>query len=202
VNLLFNKLISAVRNQASGSVIPFYTGRIYMTNYRNFKHDPKPLLLVVGSDSLYTVGINLHYVQAFYGQIEQFIIYMRQSNKCLTSKIIYDVLKVRLPSVPKIAYRKYFTSLLRGKPVSSGLYNGPDQIAWQVFQDPFIRKLNNRINAFTKGKAVSGSFTNSQDLQQIRTQITQSQAATTFAMITPVNRGVGSAGSVGGLGSR
>jgi hypothetical protein len=199
MNLLFNKLVSAVRGQAANpsSIIPFYTGRIYQCNYRNFKHDPKPLALIISSDSFYTTAINLHYCQSFYGQLEQWIIYMRQSGQVLTGKTIYDVLKMRMPAVPKTSYRKYFTSMLRGKFVSSALYTGPEMVPFQIFQDPWIRKLNNRINAFTKGKSVSGTFTNNNDLQQIRSQITQSHQAT-YATGS-VNRGVG---SVGGTGSR
>ena len=100
---------------------------------------------------------------------------MRNSQKVLTGKIIYDVLKIRLPMVPKTAYRMYFTSMLRGKLVSSGLYTGPEPTAFQLAQDPFVRRLNNMINSFQHGKSVTAQNLNSSDLDDIRSQINSSQ---------------------------
>jgi hypothetical protein len=168
MNKLFNKLVSVIKGQTNSpsGTIPFAVGRIYSASYRNFKHDPKPLLLIIGSDSYYTVAINIHYIPGF--PLENWIIQMRQSQKVLTGKIIYDVLKMRLPMVPKLAYRKYFTSMLHGKFVSSGLYTGPEQTAFQFAVDPFVKRLNNKITSFAKNKAVPP---NSQELQSIRSQI-------------------------------
>lgn len=175
MNTLFNKLVGAIRKQQNSSVIPFAVGRIYQCTYRNWKHDPKPLILIIGSDTFYTVGINLHYVAAFYSNLENWIIMMRNSQKILTGKIIYDVLKMRLPMVPKMAYRKYFTSMLRGKLVSSGLYTGPEMTAFQFAADPFVKRLNNRVNAFSRGKSVVAQNLNNKDLDDIRSQINASQ---------------------------
>lgn len=174
MNKLFNRLVSAIRKQQNSSVIPFAVGRIYQCNYRNWKHDPKPLILIIGSDSFYTVGINLHYVSAFYGQLENWIIMMRNSQKVLTGKTIYDVLKMRLPMIPRTAYRKYFTSMLRGRLVSSGLYTGPENTVFQFATDPFVRRLNNRIKAMSIGKG-SGLQFNNKELDDIRSQINASQ---------------------------
>lgn len=174
MNTLFNKLVGVIRQQQQSSVIPFATGRIYSCTYRNWKHDPKPLLLVIGSDSFYTVGINLHYVPQFYANIENWIIMMRNSQKILTGKIIYDVMKMRIPMVPKTAYRKYFTSMLRGKLVSSGLYTGPEPTAFQFFADPFVKRLNNKINAFTMRGKPATTF-NNKELDDVRNQIQASQ---------------------------
>ncbi len=176
MNSLFNKLVGAIRQQQNSSVVPFAVGRIYQCTYRNWKHDPKPLVLIIGSDAFYTVGINLHYVQAFYSNLENWIIMMRNSQKILTGKIIYDVMKMRIPAVPKTAYRKYFTSMLRGKLVSSGLYTGPEPTAFQFAPDPFVRRLNNRINAFAKtGKPTTAVQFNNKELDEVRSQIQASQ---------------------------
>lgn len=176
MNKLFGRLVGAIRKQTGSSVIPFSVGRIYQCTYRNWKHDPKPLVLIIGSDSFYTVGINLHYVKAFYGNIDSWIMMMRKSNKVLSGKIIYDVLKMRLPYVPKAAYRKYYTSMLRGKLVSSGLYTGPEQAVSNFATDPFVRRLNAKINAAT---AAASSKFDSADLEGIRSQINSSQYDTT-----------------------
>ena len=176
MNTLFNRLVGTIRKQTNSSVIPFAVGRIYQCTYRNWKHDPKPLILIIGSDSFYTVGINLHYVAAFYSNLENWIVMMRNSKKVLTGKTIYDVLKMRLPMVPRTAYRKYFTPMLRGKLVSSGLYTGPKATVFQLATDPFIRRLNNRIKAMSVS---AGTQFNSDDLTGIRSQITASQYDTT-----------------------
>ncbi len=178
MNKLFNRLVGTIRKQQGSSVIPFAVGRIYQCTYRNWKHDPKPLILIIGSDSFYTVGINLHYVAAFYSNIENWIIMMRNSKKVLTGKNIYDVMKMRLPTVPRTAYRKYFTSMLRGRLVSTGLYTGPEPTVFKFATDPFVRRLNNRITALSRGKFISQQV-NDQDLSKIRNQINASQYDTT-----------------------
>lgn len=178
MNTLFNKLVGAVRRQTNASVVPFAVGRIYQCTYRNWKQDPKPLVLIIGSDSFYTVGINLHYVSAFYSNIENWIVMMRNSKKVLTGKIIYDVMKMRLPMVPKIAYRKYFTSMLRGRLVSSGLYTGPEPQVFKFVSDPFVRRLNKRINPKTP-PGTAATSPDSEELKQIRGQINSSQYDTT-----------------------
>lgn len=178
MNKLYNRLVGTIRRQQASSVIPFAVGRIYQCQYRNWKNDPRPLILIIGSDSFYTVGINLHYVSAFYSNIENWIIMMRNSQKILTGKIIYDVMKMRIPMVPKIAFRKYFTSMLRGKLVSSGLYTGPEPTAFQFARDPFVKRLNNRIQALSKA-SIASQNTTGEELEQVRNQINSSQYDTT-----------------------
>lgn len=173
MNSLFNKLVNTVTRQQQSNVIPFAVGRIYQCRYRNFKQDPAPLVLILGSNNFYTVGINLHYVAAFNHGLENWIMMMRGSKKVLTGKIIYNVMKMRLPMVPKIAYRKYFTSMLRGRLVSQGLYTGPEMAAMQLAMDPFVRRLNKRINAIIAAAAGPSS----EELAGIRSQITQSNYA-------------------------
>jgi hypothetical protein len=177
MNKLFNRLVNTVRKQRQSAVVPFSVGRIYQTTYRNWKHDPKPLVLIIGSDSFYTVGINLNYVVALHPQIERWILALRESGKVLTGKTIYDLLKMRLPLVPRNAYRKYFTSMLRGRLVSSGLYTGPEPTAF-VFNHPFIRRLNQKINAQMNGSSTNTyrkSTFNKTEMDGIRDDITASQ---------------------------
>lgn len=147
INNLFHKLTSVLQKRtgpASG-VVPFAVGRIYQTAYRNWKHDPKPLLLILGSDAFYTVGINVHYLGAFQNSLIQFIIMLRNSQTVLTGKIIYELLKQRMPTVPKIAFRKYFTSMLRGRLVSEGISTAPEPNVQRFIAEPWVRRLNNMI---------------------------------------------------------
>ena len=122
-NVLFKRLAQVLQKNygANSNIVPFGIGRVYSCVYRNWHHDPKPLLFIIGSDAFYTVGINIHYLGAFGSQLINFIRNSRQANVVLTPNTIYQVLKTRYPMIPKIAYRKYFTSMLRGVKVSEGL---------------------------------------------------------------------------------
>lgn len=146
-NNLFHKLTSVLqkRKGPAAAVVPFAVGRIYQTTYRNWKNDPKPLLLILGSDAFYTVGINVHYLGAFQNNLIQFIMMLRNSNTVLTGRIVYDLMKQRMPTVPQIAFRKYFTSMLQGRLVSEGLSPGPEPNIQEFFAEPWVRRLNNLI---------------------------------------------------------
>lgn len=156
VNNLFHKLTQVLRRQTGpGSrAVPFALGRIYSTAYRNWKHDPRPLLFILGSDAYHTVGINIHYIGGFRNQLIGFIMALRNSGVPFTGKSIYELLKSKMFMVPKIAYRKYFTSLLRGKLISSGISQLPEPNMIKFITDPFVRELNRRINPpmFSFGK--------------------------------------------------
>ena len=75
--------------------------------------------------------------------------------------------------VPRTAYRKYYTSMLHGKLVSSGLYTGPENTVFQFAADPFVKRLNNRIKAYSVGKS-KGTMYNQEELEGIRGQINAS----------------------------
>ena len=50
MNKLFTKLVNTIRKQYGpySGVVPFSLGRIYQCTYRNWHHDPRPLIFVVG----------------------------------------------------------------------------------------------------------------------------------------------------------
>jgi hypothetical protein len=177
MNNLFLKLTQVLRKNTGpyAAVVPFAVGRIYQSVYRNWKHDPRPLLIILSSDAFYTTGINIHYLGAYYSSMIQFIMMMRQSNKVLSGLIIYRVLKMRLPGVPKMAFRKYFTSMLRGKLVSEGLSTLPEPNKALFVADPFVRQLNARIHppifSFNKQQV------DPQNLEDVRREVDQSQWA-------------------------
>ena len=177
MNNLFAKLTQVLRKNygPNAAVVPFAVGRIYQCAYKNWKHDPRPLVLILSSDAFYTTGINIHYLGAFYSSMIEFIMMMRQSNKVLNGLIIYRVLKMRLPGVPKAAFRKYFTSMLHGKLVSEGLSTLPEPNKALFVADPFVKQLNARIHppmfSFRKESI------NNQTLEDVRREVDQSQWA-------------------------
>jgi len=148
MNKLFNKLTSVLRKQrgANSKVVPFALGRIYACSYKNWHNDPRPLVLIIGSNAFYTVGINIHYLGSMKNSLTNFIMLMRDSKKVITGKIMYDTMKMRIPMVPRLGFRMYFTSMLRGKLVSEGISTIPEPNVQQNVADPFIKRLQNRIH--------------------------------------------------------
>lgn len=148
MNKLFRKLTSVIRKQqgANSNVVPFALGRIYACSYKNWHNDPRPLVLIVGSNAFYTVGINIHYLGSMKNSLTNFVMLMRDSKKVVTGKILYDTMKMRIPMVPRIGFRMYFTSMLRGRLVSEGISTIPEPNVDKSFADPFVKSLQNRIH--------------------------------------------------------
>lgn len=148
MNKLYQKLTSVLRKSKgpNSNVVPFALGRIYSCVYRNWHHDPKPLVLILGSNAFYTVGINIHYLGGLESSLSRFIITMRNSKRVLTGLIMYKTLKMRQPAIPQRAFRKYFTSMLRGKLVSEGISTLPEPNKALFVNEPFVKRLNNRIH--------------------------------------------------------
>ena len=173
VNTLFHSLTSVLRKQyGTGSkVVPFAVGRIYQTVYRNFKHDPKPLLFIIGSDAFYTVGINIHYLGGNQGALINLIMALRNSKTVLTGYLLYQMLKSRTPMIPKLGYRKYFTPMLRGKLVSEGVSTLPEPNILNFITEPWVRKLNNLI----RPKVFNKTVVDNESVKSIRDQVIQTQ---------------------------
>ncbi len=147
-NELFARLAQVLRKNygPNSNVVPFGIGRVYACTYRNWHHDPRPLLFIIGSDAFYTVGINVHYLGGFASQLINFIRNSRHANVVLTSNTIYQVLKTRYPMIPKTAYRKYFTSMLRGVKVSEGLSQIQEPVnTMAALREQWVRQLNAAI---------------------------------------------------------
>lgn len=75
--------------------------------------------------------------------------------------------------IPKLAFRKYFTSMLRGRLVSEGVSTLPEPHKALFVGDPFVRQLNNRIRPriFSFRKEVFDP----KDVESIRRQAVQGQ---------------------------
>lgn len=126
-------------------VIPFAPGRVYQTIYRNYKHDPKPLLFILSSDAFYSHAINIHYLGMYKTTMMRMIMDLRQSGEVLTGLIMYRFMKQRYPQIPKMGYRLYFTRYLAGKLVSDGVSQIPLPNKQQFITDPFVNALNRMI---------------------------------------------------------
>ncbi len=175
MNKLFNKLTQILRKQVgiNSAVVPFSLGRIYQCVYRNWHHDPKPLILIIGSDAFYTVAINVHYL--FGGQqrdLTNFILLMRQSQVVLTGLAMYKVLKYRYPAIPKRAFRKYFTGMLTGKVVSEGISTAVEMNVYQFLADPYVKSLNKTIRPTWLGQQREPQM-GKKVLQNVRSQVIQ-----------------------------
>jgi len=173
MNNLFDALAQVLRKQrpSASNIVPFSIGRIYNCAYRNWHHDPKPLLLILGSDAFYTVAININYLGVWKQSLMTQILYFRQSNRVLTGRIVYNVIKQRTPMIPKIGFRKYFTSMLRGKLVSEGISQIPELNKNQWITNPWAQQLNRLIHPQVANKTVY----NPQKSQQFRDQVVYTQ---------------------------
>lgn len=125
--------------------LPFAPGRIYKCTYKNYHHDPRPLIFILSSDAFHTHAININVLGAFGGMFMKMIVNMRRSNQPFTGMIMYKYLKMRAPGIPKIGYRVYFTKYLAGRLVSDGVSQIPMPDRDLFVTEPFIRALNQMI---------------------------------------------------------
>ena len=141
------KVMPPIRSmiQPKPLTIPFHPGRIYKAIYRNYKHDPRPLLFILSSDAFHTHAINIHYLGGASGALMNLILNLRRSGQPMTGMLIYKYMKMRAPMIPELGYRVYFTKYLAGKLVSDGVSQVPMPGKALFALDPFVRALNQRI---------------------------------------------------------
>ena len=99
----------------------------------------------MSSDMQYTTGINAHYLGPMQFTFATWIINARNSGVQLNGLVIYDMLKRMYPFITESAFRKYFTSNLRGRLVSAGLSNMPEPNAIESIAEPWIRRINQTL---------------------------------------------------------
>lgn len=175
MNQLFQKLVGVLRKQVgvNSAIVPFSMGRIYQCIYRNWHHDPRPLIMIVGSDAFYTIGINIHYLSpAQQRDLTNYIMMMRASNVIINGLSIYKVMKYRYPRIVKRAFRKYFTGMLSGKIVSQGLSTAPELAAYQLLAEPYIKSLNKLISPPIFNAPVQPTY-GQKKMDNLRSQIIQ-----------------------------
>lgn len=151
-----------------------------MGGYRNWKHDPAPLIYVMYSGQMrfvhtsghYTDGINLNYLSSADKMWFARALYlMRKGNQQMTAPVFYRFLKLQRPNIVKTAYRRYHTNMIANpKLVSAGITN-LDKLVYP-YNDPFIQRLNETLTPTelrTTGVQVSYSST------ELRDRIIQAQ---------------------------
>lgn len=99
--------------------------KVYYCQYSNWHHDPTPVLFNMHSDSRYTEGLNIRYLNLF--QRAQFFYMILKLSRVAGGKFVYDgrmmyaIIKKYYPAFAKVAYRKYHTSMLTGVLVNNAL---------------------------------------------------------------------------------
>lgn len=173
MNNLFSALVNVIRKHrpSRSNIVPFSVGKIYQCAYRNWKHDPRPTLLILGSNAFYTVGLNIHYLGAWSNSLQTQIMYFRQSGRVMTGLTVFQVIKQRTPMILKLSFRKYFTSLLRGKLVSEGISTIPEVNLNEFLAEPWVKRLNKLIRPQVVNKVVY----NPKDSSVLRDQVVQTQ---------------------------
>lgn len=148
MNPLFSRILSKLRGirfslSPKARLLTF--GAIYLGPYTNFKHDRTPLIWVQWSDLNYTHGINLHYLDSADRMWFMRTIYlMSRGGQKITPKHMYNFIKMRRKNIIRVAYRKYFTSLLNARLVSPGITN-MHKLVYTDHNEEFIKTLNTQI---------------------------------------------------------
>jgi len=145
----YSWLITRLRNRRysySGLFSPrLYTfGAIYEGTYKNWKHDPTPMIWIMYSDAKYTHGINLHYLNNYeQSWFIRTIYIIKKYQQAIDGRIFYNMLKQQQMSIVKKAYRVYFTNMLNCKLTSAGITN-MEKLVYSS-KSPFINTLNKII---------------------------------------------------------
>jgi len=161
MNFLLAKLMRrkqySVSNNAGYSLL---FGTIYkMRTYKNWKHDPNPLVYIMYSGTMrfihkqghYTDAINLNYLtQQDKLWLGRMIYLMKKGNQKMNGRVFYRYLKTRRPSIIKSGYRRYHTNLIMNpKLVSAGVTNFTKMV--YPYKDQFIMKLNENLSSTQGG---------------------------------------------------
>ncbi len=128
-------------------------GCIYEMNYRNFKHDPQPLIFVMYSgyktfvhkSGFYTDGLNLNYMdyndRAWLGRM---IYLAKKGNQRMQPYLFYRFLKMNRPNIIRKCYRRYHTNMmLKPRMVSAG-FTHLQKMTYPT-RNPWINGLNESL---------------------------------------------------------
>lgn len=140
----------AVQNTQGRSLI---FGTIYSFRYRNFKHDPTPLILVLYSgprsfvhvSGHYTDGINLHYLSSADRMwLARTIYLIKRGNQRMNPYLFYRFLKLNRPNIVRVAYRRYHTNMIGNPRMVSAGWTHLSKLVYP-FNDPWIQGLNRTL---------------------------------------------------------
>jgi hypothetical protein len=128
-------------------------GTIYTMRYRNWKHDPSPLIFVMYSgprtfvhvSGHYTDGINLHYLNMSDRMWFARMIYLtKKGSQKMAPYLFYRFLKMNRPSIIRDGYRRYHTSMIGGPRMVSAGWTHLTKLVYP-FNDPWIQGLNKTL---------------------------------------------------------
>ena len=112
-------------------------GHIYRFHYNNYKHDPRPLALVLYSGKDKTHAINFNHLpkevsKEFIDWITTIAINAKRMTPRDTYNLYHGYMKNRIPQVIRFAYRTYFTSKIKNvRKVSKGFFEIKN-IFWKI----------------------------------------------------------------------
>jgi len=145
----YSWLVNTIRNRRysySSLLSPrLYTfGAIYYGVYKNWKHDPNPLIWIQYSDQRYTHAINMNYLDnSEKAWFVRTIFLLKKYQQQIDGKIFYQMLKQQKMSIVKKSYRVYFTNLLDMKLVGAGITN-MEKLVYRT-NNVFINQLNEAV---------------------------------------------------------
>lgn len=153
VSYLLNKL--KFRRLALNPGVKLLTyGAIYSGKYSQWRHDPNPIIFIMYSDTRYTHAINTGYLnrsdKIWLGRL---IYNIKNGAQNINGKTLYNLIKMKRPYIIEIAYRIYFTNLLKMKLVSAGITYLDSRV--YSTRDQWINTLNEMI----KPSALENDYT-------------------------------------------
>lgn len=165
-NWILNKIRGIRYSVANGfSQRTYAFGAIYSGPYKNYKHDPNPLVFIMYSDKFYTHSLNIHYMSENDRQWFIKAIYMmKKYGQSMNGRYFYNYLKMQRYSIVKACYRMYHTNLCNYKLVSAGI----TPLEKMVYQsnEPFVRRLNEAINPEMLAKPPTQVAYSQEELQE------------------------------------
>lgn len=129
---LFARLVNKLRGLrfATNTIAPnknYVFGAIYHGAYRNYKHDPAPLIFCMWSGvnpkgNHVTHAINIHYLsEADRAWLARSLFMIKKYGQVIDGRTFYQYLKLHRISIVNIAYRVYYTQMTDYRLVSAGL---------------------------------------------------------------------------------
>lgn len=134
-----------------------YLWRLFVTN---FKHDPNPTILYMGTYTAkngkqYAHGFNLHYMDLNDLQWLLKLIYMmKRGGQVVNARQFYYYIKMNRPNIPKKCYRIYHLGFCNYYTICPGFSNLSVKQCYSVKdgRDNLINQLNQMIdNAYNPG---------------------------------------------------
>lgn len=129
-------------------------GAIISGNYKNYKHDPNPTILYMGTYTArngkqYVHGFNLHYMDPYDLQwLVKLIYMMKRGGQVINPRQFYYYIKMNKPNIPKKCYRIYHVAYSNYYTVCPGFSNLSVKQCYPVkdSRDNLISQLNQMID--------------------------------------------------------